>query len=416
MKKIYQSKITWMIVSLITSLILWVYVTSVESDTYTRTIRGIPVEFVGESLLHEKMLSIRDVSANTVTIDITGPRRTISALSSDDITAQINVSNVSQAAIASMQYTIKYPEGIDSSSISISRKMPETVTFTVSNMVTKAIPVIGSFNGSTAEGYTAEPVQFEPSTITVSGADVLVNEIEYAYVAFGSGEVDSTYTEEATFTLMNADKEVLDATNITCSQNTVIAKLPILKVKEVPIGVELIMGAGATEENTTVSVEPSSIRLAGDSNLINGLEKITLATIDLTSFESSYENTYTIVFDDTLINIDGITEAKVIVKIDGLSTKTFTVSSNNFTTINETEGYEATINSKSIDVVLRGSDEDLSKVKAEHIRAVVDLADFDVTEGSVLVVPNIYVDDTEGNSVGAVSTDKIQVVLRKVSK
>ena len=416
MKKIYQSKITWMIVSLITSLILWVYVTSVESDTYTRTIRGIPVEFVGESLLHEKMLSIRDVSANTVTIDITGPRRTISALSSDDITAQINVSNVSQAAIASMQYTIKYPEGIDSSSISISRKMPETVTFTVSNMVTKAIPVIGSFNGSTAEGYTAEPVQFEPSTITVSGADVLVNEIEYAYVAFGSGEVDSTYTEEATFTLMNADKEVLDATNITCSQNTVIAKLPILKVKEVPIGVELIMGAGATEENTTVSVEPSSIRLAGDSNLINGLEKITLATIDLTSFESSYENTYTIVFDDTLINIDGITEAKVTVKIDGLSTKTFTVSSNNFTTINETEGYEATINSKSIDVVLRGSDEDLLKVKAEHIRAVVDLADFDVTEGSVLVVPNIYVDDTEGNSVGAVSTDKIQVVLRKVSK
>ncbi|MEI3084556.1 MAG: hypothetical protein V8S87_00305 [Oscillospiraceae bacterium] len=47
MKKIYNSKAFWMIVSLLASLAIWVYVTSVETDESKTTFRGVKVELVG---------------------------------------------------------------------------------------------------------------------------------------------------------------------------------------------------------------------------------------------------------------------------------------------------------------------------------------------------------------------------------
>ena len=47
MKKIYDSKAFWIIISLITSLSLWVYVTGLESEEFKQTFRGVRVELVG---------------------------------------------------------------------------------------------------------------------------------------------------------------------------------------------------------------------------------------------------------------------------------------------------------------------------------------------------------------------------------
>ena len=51
MKGIYKSKAFWMLSSLVLSFVLWIYVTSVESDEIRQTFRGVRVELVGESVL-----------------------------------------------------------------------------------------------------------------------------------------------------------------------------------------------------------------------------------------------------------------------------------------------------------------------------------------------------------------------------
>lgn len=413
MKKIFNSNIFWMIVSLIAAVVLWVYVSSIESDQYTRTLRGVPVEFVGESILRDKGLVITDLNSNTVTVELTGPRRTIASLASDDVSAQINVSNLTQSAIASMQFSVKYPDGMDSSNISVTRKIPETLTFRVSKLITRTIPVKGSFDGSVAEGFTSEEASFEPSTITVSGAESDLEKIAYAWVSFGENEeISSTFSVESGFVLVDENKEPVDSNNVDCSTEIILAKLPILKVADIPLDVDIIYGAGATEHNTKISIDPKSVKFAGDSNLIDGLSKITLATIDLSSFENIYEESFPIVYDNSLTNIDGTDHAKVSIKINGLSTESFKVS--NLSAINATEGYDVKVISKNIEVTLRGTAENLAKIKNEHIRAVVDLKDYDYTIGSALVTPVIYVDDLDGHSVGAVATDKVQVEIVKV--
>lgn len=412
MKKIYNSKAFWMIVSLLASLAIWVYVTSVETDESKTTFRGVKVELVGEDILRDsKNLVVTDMDTSTVTVEVVGPRRIIGLLSSDQLVAQVDVSKLSRAAYTSQQYTIVYPDGTDTSKLSESRRTPETINFMVSAQTSKSIQVRGSFDGSLAEGYTAEMPVFEPSTITITGSEAYLKDVEYAWVTFGKENVDSTYSVETGFTLMDANNEPCSTTGISFSTDVVTATLPLLTLKEVNLDVNIIEGAGATKANTKITIDPVSVTLAGDSSLLAGMNKIILATIDLTDFSSTFTETYTIPIDNELKNTTGVTKATVTVEIVGLETKTFRVT--NFSCINATEGYEADIITESKEITLRGTPEALAQIKAENIRAVADLTDYKESTGTYMPQVRVYVDGF--TDVGAIGENTISIEIRKVS-
>ena len=412
MKKIYNSKAFWMIVSLLASLAIWVYVTSVETDESKTTFRGVKVELVGEDILRDsKNLVVTDMDTSTVTVEVVGPRRIIGSLSSDQLVAQVDVSKLSRAAYTSQQYTIVYPDGTDTSKLSENRRTPETINFMVSAQTSKSIQVRGSFDGSLAEGYTAEMPVFEPSTITITGSEAYLKDVEYAWVTFSKENVDSTYSVETGFTLMDANNEPCSTTGISFSTDVVTATLPLLTLKEVNLDVNIIEGAGATKANTKITIDPVSVTLAGDSALLAGMNKIILATIDLTDFSSTFTETYTIPIDNELKNTTGITKATVTVEIVGLETKTFRVT--NFSCINATEGYEADIITESKEITLRGTPEALAQIKDENIRAVADLTDYKESTGTYMPQVKVYVDGF--TDVGAIGENTISIEIRKVS-
>lgn len=411
MRSLYNNKIFWMVISLLTSLAIWVYITSVDSDEAKQTFRGVRVELVGEDILRQsKGLVITDLDTNSVTVELVGPRRIIASLDSTDIVAQVDVSKLSQAAYTSLQYTLVFPDRTDSASIQASRKTPDTVNFMVSAQTSKTIQVRGSFEGQLAEGYTAEIPVFEPSTITISGPDAYISKVSYAWVTFGKDGVDSTYSVETGFVLLDKDGEECSSTGISCSTDVIKATLPLYAKKEVPLSVDLIEGAGATSKNTKVRIEPETITLAGDSALMAGLNKITIATIDLTDFGLSFTDTFTIPLSDEVKNLTGVTEATVTVEVVGLETRTFTVK--NISCINVADGYEAEIITESITVTLRGTAEQLDQIKTENLRAVADLVDYKGSTGAYMPDVKIHVDGFP--EVGAIGENNISIEIRKV--
>ena len=125
MKKLYDSRAFWMVVSLLISITLWLYISSVDKEVITQPFRGVKVELVGENLLKDsKNMVVTDMDTSTVTVVLEGPRRIIGSWDADSITAQIDVSKLSRAAYTSQQYVISYPDGTDTSSISVVRKTP----------------------------------------------------------------------------------------------------------------------------------------------------------------------------------------------------------------------------------------------------------------------------------------------------
>ena len=412
MRKLYNNRLFWAIVAVLASLSLWVYVIGQETQEYKRTFPGVKVELVGEDiLLNSRNMVVTDLSTSTVTVEVSGPRRIVGSWSSDDLTAQVDVSKLTQSAFTSLQYTVKFPDGTDTSGVKTKSKTPETVNFMVSAQTKKIIPVVGSFEGRVADGFTAETPEFEPSTITVYGPETYLKNISRAWVNFGNGEINSTYSVDIGYQLQDDEGGECSTTGLSFSNDTVRATLRILAVKDVPLSIDLIASAGATSANTKISIEPESITLAGDTSILSALNRISLATIDLRDFESTFSGEYRILYDDGLKNLSGITEAKVDVEIVGLETRSFAVQQENMSCINVTDGYSAEVLSESLVVKLRGPMEQIEQVRSENIRVVADLKDYNTSVGQYMPPVKISVDGFP--DVGAIGDYTISIEIRK---
>ena len=412
MKKFFNSKLFYIIVALLTSFAIWVYVASNDQDVISKRFDGVRVEFTGEeALLASKGFVIIDPSVNTVSVTLSGPRNVVGLLEPADLTASVDVSKLTQVGYTNLTYSIKFPANTNEANISVRRETPQVISFNLSPVIEKTVPVRGSFDGNTAEGYTAESPVFEPSTITLRGAEALLSDISYAWVTFGEEDISVSYTTDVPFTLMDSKGNECSSTGLTGNVETVKATLPILQIKEVALRAELLQGAGANSENTKVTLEPASVTVAGDSAILAGLNQITVATIDLTDFSSTFTEKYPITIDNELSNLSGSSEVTVTVEIVGLETEKFTIPAANLACTNVTSGFTSDILTRELEVVLRGTPEDLASVRAENLRAVADLTDYNESAGTFIVDVRIYVDGA--SNVGAVGDYQISVELKK---
>lgn len=407
----YVKKILWVVISLLCSFFIWAYITNPTSTDYKQTFRGVQVEFDGEDkLLADRNLSIINVDTQSVAVTLQGSRNKLTKLNSSDIKAVIDVSGVKQPNDMTWAYVIRFPDSFDSSDISVVSKSTETIKFTVVKNASKTVSVKGSFDGTIAEGCIAEEYVFEPSTIVIEGPEDKINSIDHAWISFGSGTIDSTFTEEVGFSLRDAKGLPLSTTGLKLSASYVTATQPILKSKEVPLTVNLIAGGGINADDCTVTIEPKTIKIAGDSRQIDAINSIVLGSIDLASFQTSLTETFTITLEDSIQNLTGVTEANVTVDIVGAHTKNYVTD--NISCKNVTVGYSAEIDTKMLEITLRSkSEETLNAIRPENISVVVDLADYGATTGQVIANGTVYVSGYE--NVGSVGDVRVSITLSK---
>ncbi len=407
--RIWDSKILWAIVSLLASVILWGYVTNAQGDVVEKTYDGVKVVFKGQDTLQNKDgYVVSNISTNTVGVTIRATRRVISNLSSNELSATVDVSKFNSEGNYNQSVTIEFPMGSDSGSIDVLSTSPQSVSFRIDKATSKTVELKGQFTGTVAEGYAEQPMQFNPQTVTINGSESELSKVAYALVKIDRTNVDKTLQFDSSYVLVDDQGNELDIRNIELDTKTVSVIVPITATKEVPLTVDLIEGGGATAQNSTITCEPATITIAGDAETLSGINKISLGTVDLSSFASTFEDTYTIVLDNKMVNVTGITEAKVTVQIIGLETKKFNVT--NISAINTPSGRTASVLTQNVEVTLRGSSDILGKIESNNIRAVTDLTDIGTTTGTFQPTTKIYVDGYTG--VGAIGEYKIYVKIK----
>ncbi|MGI6012819.1 MAG: YbbR-like domain-containing protein [Oscillospiraceae bacterium] len=408
-KKIVNTRIFWIIISLLFSIILWCYVTMEQGAKIERTFGNVDVVFSGESALQEKELLITDIDNETVSLTLYGNRRVISQLSASDIYVSVDASGITETGKTSLTYSIEYPSSIDTSAIKIVKYSSEFITFDVEKLVTKNITVKGVFEGSVAENRKAEPLEFDPASITVSGPVSEVSQIACAWVVVQQENAARTLTFDSNYTFMDEDDKPLRLHYTDADALAISVKLPIVEVKEVPLAMNIIQGGGATEKDAVITINPATVKLSGDSAILEDINKIVLGTVDLGDITDTFEQTYPIVVDDQLKNLDGISEANVKIEIKGLATKVVTVTK--FDCINVMDGYTATISTEALKVVLRGPQDVLDTIDAEDVTAVADLSDLNNATGAFEKSVEISIDGV--TEVGAAGDYKVNLSVSK---
>ena len=146
--------------------------------------------------------------------------------------------------------------------------------------------------------------------------------MDHAQITISQEDMNSTYSADCSYTLIGTNGQPIAAGLVETEPETVLVTLPVEKMKEVELTVDLIPGGGATADNVTVDIEPRTLMVAGSAEILDQLDRISLGEIDLSKVFGTLTQSMTINLDPSLTNVSGITEAKVTVTVEGLVTKT----------------------------------------------------------------------------------------------
>ncbi|MDR3209759.1 MAG: hypothetical protein LBT36_03945 [Oscillospiraceae bacterium] len=404
--KFFQSKTFYIIFSLLASVALWAYVRYIENPDTPWTVTDVPVEFINAELVTDRQLVITNYGVNTVTIRYNGRRSAVSSLNNTTVRAVVDLSQVASSGQSMLRYTEVYADGVSAKDFTVVSRSDGYITVSVEELFKKEVIVEARTSGNlAAEGYRAEPAVLSPETVTVQGPQSVVKQITSVRVDILRENLTKTVTDSLEFTPIDAEGDEAPRAGLTYSTDRISVTVPVRQVKEMTLEVKAIYGAGATEENTVITIEPESVTLSGDAEALLR-NNILLATIDLTQFVSDTAITKPIAIPDGAQNLTGVTEATIQISIKGLDTKRLTAT--DIQIANATEGYTAALVTTSLDVTVRGKSEDLTALRAENLRVVADLSELGKTAGTYTVPARVYLDGSFGDA-GAIGAYQVTV-------
>ena len=372
--KIIKSKTFYIVISCIASVILWMYVASYENTTQSVTLTGLEVKYIGgEDILQDRNLLVTDKDVQDVTLTLLVKRSLVSQLTNDTVHVSVDLRDIRSSGDYDRVYTISY-DNVDEEDVIVTRRVPEYMKVKIDRMdVNPEVVVRGVFDGTVAEGYMREPIIYSPETIEVSGPESVISRIAYAKVVIDREELTRTVSGVVEFTLVDSDGQTIESSEIKTSVNEIQYTIPIVMMKDVGLTVNLLPGGGATEDDAVVRIDPPTVSITGDAELLSGINQLQLGTIDLASFAQSTSETFAIVLPNGVNNLSGEKEATVTVSIKGLDTKR--VITTNISFINVSEGYKARSITQYKEVMIRGPKEIIDLIDKDNIRIIGDLTD-----------------------------------------
>lgn len=403
--KIFDSHVFLAMLSLLIAFLLWIYYTNNYASSMTKTFYNVEVVYSGADAMRDSQnLVISQMDTETVNVTLTGNRREISKLSSEDLNAVVNLYNVTREGYRTMSYTMSYPTSVNSSGIKVTSQTPQTVGLYISKLSTKIVDVVGTFEGTVLDGYAVDSthMSFDPATVTLVGPEEILNRIDKAHVLVSREDVSSTFTVNANYTLIDTAGELVETedADVQTDAESIVATVPISMKKDVALGVTLIDGGGAlASENVIVDVKPSTITIAGDAATLEAINSLSVATIDLSDYTEYPTTEVNIVLPNGTDNLSGAATATVSLTFTGLEWDLFNVTNLSYTGLEE--GYTAKIITSSLVTTIRAPEGVLSQIEANNIRAVADLTGLTTTTRAPVT---FYVDGfEEAGAVGDIT-------------
>ena len=403
-----KSKFLTALLSALIALGIWLYVVTVVSPNSDKQYHGVPVVTQGEVLLHDRGLMITDTDISAVALHLEGSRLDLNKLSSANITVTVDVSKIYEPGTHSLAYSVTFPGDVAQNAVNVLSKTPGTVTVEVEERISKAVPVDIQYIGNVADNFMAdkENKTLDYTEVNITGPKSSVDQIEKAQINVDLEGRNESISEQFAYTLCNAQGDPVDAQMVTTDVARVNLTLKIMRVKEIALLVNVIDGGGATALTSDVVVTPDTIWISGSDNLLEGMDKLEIGTIDLAEIPEDQTLTFPIKLPEGITDETGVTEATVEVRFPDLATKTLTV--NNISTINVPNGWEAELLTQALEIQVRGPKDKIEALKADSLRVS---ADFTETElGTVKVKVVITASDPD---IGAVGSYTVSATVRE---
>ncbi len=367
-----KNKAGAILLSLVIAFGLWLYVITYVSTSHEQTFYNIPVALSGESMLTERGLMLLSHEDYRVDVTVSGNRQDVSKVNAGNLQIVADLAEVYDPGEHSLTYHVGYPGNIPSGALS-SQKDPDRINVVVARRRTKNVSVVVDYIGDVPADYIMDTssMELDREYVEISGPENVVNSIDHAYIAVDCEGRTQTIYENVRFELRDGAEQPVDASYITTNVSEIRVYLPVAMVKKIPLTVTVLDGGGATEETSTIRIDPMELSVSGSYAALASLEELNIGTIDLSQVTMDTELTFDLSLPEGVDNVSNLPTAKVSISFPKLATREFTITE--FTPVNLAEGMTWECLTRQLTITVRGLKNEVQRLNLQDIQAKVDL-------------------------------------------
>ncbi len=305
MKGFFEKDSFLKVLSFVIAVLLWFYIIAVVDPSVDVTRRDIPVRFTNFKLLEEQGLCLINEDEVTVELKIRGSRQKIASIEAKNIYATADLSNITKTGKASIPIAISIPYEYDE----IVNKDPHNAEVYIDKIVTEAKDVKVITSGEVSNGYIAGEATTEVKKVTLKGAKTMLDRIGSVGAEIDFDDRTADINDNVELFFLDVDGKRINKSNIVYSLVEMDVKkaqvsCPVYKVKTVPVVID------AVNANYKVSVQPSSISVYAENEILEAVTEIRTERINLDQIDEE-QTGVKLVFPAEVKSRDGISEVSV---------------------------------------------------------------------------------------------------------
>lgn len=371
------------------AVIMWLTITINDNPIRQQVFNDITATVsIENTVVSEMGLGIvSDTSSQKFMVTLSGPNYIVSSLKPEDIVLNADVTDVTKAGTYKLKVSGSRNSG--KTGYTFASITPSEIEVTFDFIDSKEFLVTPKIIGAgAAEGLVAEtPIinGLVNGNITIKGPRSIMEKIEtVAAYAEVNKTLSSTQTYDAKIVVYDSEGNALDMTYLVMDNSTVKVSVPISKKVTLPVKAAFSnLPSGLTAGDIAHTIDHRTVTVIGTPEIIAKMTSVTLSPIDFTSV-SKNSNTFeaSLILPEGVKLLDNIEFFVVSIDSSNYNEKTFTVTDVRYSGL--ASSLKATSGSVR-NVKICGSRDDIRKIIASDLYAVVDLSDKGAGEYTVTV-------------------------------
>lgn len=364
MRELFKRNVVFKVTAVLLSILLWFYVTNLQNPTIDKTL-AVPVFYLG---LQEGLVT--GDKPQLIDVKVKGSRSVLNPLLAKDIKATVDLAQA-KTGEGNFPVQVTLPTGVELVGIK-----PASVQLSIDSIQEKQLGINVKIENTVAQGYSSfEPV-LTPSRVVVRGPLTVLESLESASVTIDLNQASDNLVLTLPVNLLDTEGQQIQANILEISPINVQAFVPVIQnipTKTVPVKPTL---TGQPQEEWKISrvvLEPETVKITGPYDKLIAIDEIVTQPIDITGLEQN------MVIQVGLSTPEGISllyepSVKVLIQVEEAPVNKL-FEEVTVQVQNKKEGQSVVIKPEKVKLTLQGPRREISALKPERIRALVDLKD-----------------------------------------
>lgn len=373
MKSKWMNNLGLKVISLVVAFILWLVIINTTDPTITKKFTDIPVQIINENVITSLNQVYEVEDGDMVDVVVKGKRSFVEELTNDDFSASADLSKLSTVNTAGIQ-------------VKLNKSSKENVELDWNNEVlrisleekeSQQVRVQIDTEGELADTYVLGDITAQPNIIEISGGKSKIKRIHSIGAVVELKGQSSNFSADVTPILYDGEGEVIDASNVTFSNDTIHVEVEVVPTKTIPLYVEASGTPASGYRHVQTDYKPDSVVISGKKSDLEKVKSIKVPVsvegakndveqeIDLTQY--LYNTGCKLTEEYTTVSI------RCVIEKNGKRTFSFVNSDINVKNLPDELNFSYVYENKRNSVTVQGGEDDLGKLTLTALGAYIDV-------------------------------------------